>query len=90
MGRDARKPVFGVSDKVRFKPSCFATETIYKIEISLVASSYMILFNVQITKALIRLHGCAGWPVSLFFPDNRRQVSCVEAFIMYMTFDLTI
>ena len=27
MGRDARKPVFGVSDKVRFKPVCSATET---------------------------------------------------------------
>ena len=27
MGRDERKPVFGVSDKVRFKPACSATET---------------------------------------------------------------
>ena len=26
MGRDARKPVFGISDKVRFKPVCSATE----------------------------------------------------------------
>ena len=38
MGCDARKPVFGVSDKVRFKPACIATETSAKIEISLVAS----------------------------------------------------
>ena len=28
MGRDARKPVFGVSDKARFKPVSSATETI--------------------------------------------------------------
>ena len=27
MGLVARKPVFGVSDKVRFKPACSATET---------------------------------------------------------------
>ena len=34
----ATKPVFGVSDKVRFKPACSATENSYKNEISLVAS----------------------------------------------------
>ena len=38
MGLVARKPVFGVSDKVRFKPACSATETSQKVEISLVAS----------------------------------------------------
>ena len=27
LGLAARKPVFGVSDKVRFKPACSATET---------------------------------------------------------------
>ena len=27
MGRDARKPVFGVSYKMIFKPACSATET---------------------------------------------------------------
>ena len=27
MGFSVRKPVFGVSDKVRFKPACSATET---------------------------------------------------------------
>ena len=27
MGRDARKPVFGVSDIVQLRPSCSATET---------------------------------------------------------------
>ena len=43
MGRDARKPVFGVSEKVRFKPVCLATDTCQKI--SLVASLDMILCN---------------------------------------------
>ena len=44
-GLDARKHVFGVSDKVRSKPSCSATETSWKIEISLVASLDMIHFQ---------------------------------------------
>ena len=37
MGRDATKPVFGVSDKVKFKSACSATETSWKIEILLIA-----------------------------------------------------
>ena len=28
MGLDVTKPVFGVSDKMRFKPACSATQTI--------------------------------------------------------------
>ena len=56
MGLDARKPVFGVSDK----PVSSATESSKKIEISLVASLDMMLTNKRITKTLIRLRGCAG------------------------------
>ena len=55
MGCGARKLVVRVSDEVRFKPACSATETSYKIEISLVASLDMILSNKSITKVLIRL-----------------------------------
>ena len=51
----ATKPVFGVSYKVGFKPVCSATETIWKIEISLEASLDMILSNKRMKKALIRL-----------------------------------
>ena len=43
VGSDTRKSVFRVSDKVRFKPACSATETSKRIEISLVASLDMIL-----------------------------------------------
>ena len=39
MGLDARKTVFGVSDKSETQPVSTATETSLKIEISLVASS---------------------------------------------------
>ena len=74
MGLVATKPVFRVSDKVRFKPACSATETSWKIEISLVASLNMILSNKQITKALIRLRQCAGWSAPLLFANTRRQV----------------
>ena len=53
MGLVVRKPVFGVSNKRSFKPVSSATETSWKIEISLVASLDMILSNKRITKALI-------------------------------------
>ena len=33
MSRDVRKPVFGVSDQVRHKPGCAATEDSYRLEI---------------------------------------------------------
>ena len=34
MSRDARKPVFGVSDHARYKPSCTSKEDGEKLEIS--------------------------------------------------------
>ena len=68
------KPVFGVSDKVRFIPVSSATGTSYKIEISLAASFDMVLSKKRITKALIRLRGCAGWSAPLLFANSQRQV----------------
>ena len=44
-------------------------ETIWKIDISLEASLGTILSNKRITKALIRLCGCAGWSVPLLFTN---------------------
>ena len=55
MGLVARKPDFGVSDKVGFKPVCSATYTSLKVEISLEASLDMIHSKKRKTKALIRL-----------------------------------
>ena len=54
MSCDARKPVSEVSDRARLKPVSLATE------ILVVTSLDMILSSKQITKALIRLCGCAG------------------------------
>ena len=62
-----RKPVLGMSDKVRFKPACSATETSHKIEIGLIASLAMTISTKGITKALIRLHRCAGCSAPLLF-----------------------
>ena len=45
LGRNARKPVFGISHKVKFKPACSAIETGLKIESSLVPSLDIILYN---------------------------------------------
>ena len=77
-GCDTLKYIFRVSDEVRFKPACSTTETSYKIEISLVASLDMTPSNKGITtkgitKALIRLGGCASWSVPLLFGNPRRQ-----------------
>ena len=42
-----RKPVFGVSDNVRLKPACSATETSYSLEILDLASIGIILSSEQ-------------------------------------------
>ena len=75
MGLVARKPVLGVPVKARFKPVSSATETIKKIEISPVASLHINFFKKRITKALIRLRGCAGWSAPLLFANPQRHVS---------------
>ena len=54
--------------------SLLSTETSKKIEISLIASLDMLLCSKQVTKALTRLRGCAGWCVHLLFAHPRRQV----------------
>ena len=69
MGLVARNPVFGISDKARPKPVTSATETCKKIEISHMASLHLVLSKKQITKALIRLRGCAGWSAPLLFAN---------------------
>ena len=45
-----------------------------EIEISPVASLDMVPINKRITKALIRLSGCAGWSAPVLFANPRRQV----------------
>ena len=85
MGLVATKPVFGASDKARLNPVSTATETSSKIESSLVASLDMVLSKQRITKALIRLRGCAGWSSPLLFANLRRQV-CSRRGPNYMSY----
>ena len=61
-------------EKASFKTVSSATQTGYKIENSLVASLHMILSAKRITKALIRLRGCAGCSAPVLFANPRRQV----------------
>ena len=63
-----RKPVFGVSDQLKLKPACSASETSYSLESSAIASRDIILSRQRKTKALIRLRGRAGWSALLLFP----------------------
>ena len=74
-----RKPVFDVFDQVMFKAACSAKETSYNIEILLVASLDIMLFRKLITKALIRLHGCAGRSATLLFISIKVRFSGVAA-----------
>ena len=42
VGHDVRKQVFGLSNKLRFKPVCLATETSLNVEILRVANGVII------------------------------------------------
>ena len=46
--------------------------------------SYILLFRLRITKALIRLLRCAVWPVYLFFASNKVRVSRFEDHILML------
>ena len=74
LGLVSRKHVFGVSDEASFKPVSSATEISHIVEISPFANLHMIRFKKRITKALIRLRGCAGWSAPLLFANPRRQI----------------
>ena len=83
MGLVARKPVFGVSDKVCFKPVSSAIEASWKFEISPVANLHMILSKKGITEALIRLRERAGWSAPVLFANPRRQIFSRQSPIIY-------
>ena len=73
------KHVFGISDKARLK-TIPQLQRLAKNEISLVASLDMLHSNTRMTKALIRLRGCAGWSVPLLFTiSTADRFSRVEA-----------
>ena len=66
MGLNARNPVFGISDGVRLKPSCSATQNSFNIGTVPEASSDILPSIKQITKVLISLRGCTRWSYLTF------------------------
>ena len=71
MDRHDRKLIFGDSDEIRLQPVRSATETGKSTEILCVESLDTILYRQQLTNALIRLWGCAGWSAPLLFSCNK-------------------
>ena len=69
MGLNGTKPAFGGWQQSETQISS-ATETSWKIEILLVASPDMVLSKKRITKAVIRLRGCAGWSAPSLFSNS--------------------
>ena len=63
-----------VSDQVRLKPACSATEASMRFEILVTETRDITLSRQRTTKALIRLRGCAGWSAPLLFAYDIRHV----------------
>ena len=91
MGLYVTKPVFGVCDKASFKPAPQLQRLARKMEISPLASLYMIHSTKVITKALIRLRGCTGWSAQAGLPlcylqTPQDRLSSVEADMSFSSF----
>ena len=82
MSHVTRKPVLGVCDQLRLQPACSVDVTNYGLEISAIASRGIILYRQRTTKALSRLHGCAGWSAPLLFAYVINRFSHGEAHII--------
>ena len=64
----------GVSDQARRKLACAVTEASSILEISDIRSRDIILSKQRTIKALIRLHGCAGWSAPLLFTYGIKHI----------------
>ena len=64
----------GVSDQVRLKLACSATEASMRLKVLVTETKNIILSRQRTTKALIRLRGCAGWSAPLFLAYDVRHV----------------
>ena len=74
-----RKPVFVISNQVRFKLACSATEASQRLEILYTETRGLILYGQQIKKVLISLRGCPSWSVSLLFKYAKSRFWLGEA-----------
>ena len=84
MGHNVRKPVFRVSDKVRFKSACSAKKNSQKIEIALV-ESLDVTFQYSNNKGADQTADAqAGQGFCYFHKHPEGGVSPVEAPIMLL------
>ena len=63
-----------VSDQVRLKLTCSATEASMRLEILVTETKVITLSRQRKTKALIRLRGCAGWSAPLLFAYDIQHI----------------
>ena len=66
LSRDVRKPVFGVSDQVRNKPGCAATEDGWRLEISDLESRGIVLSKWRKQRRWSATRLSRSWSASLF------------------------
>ena len=78
----------GVSDQVRLKLVCSATETTMRLEILVTETRDMTQSRQRTTKALIRLRGCAGWSTPLLFAYYIRHF--LMAWLIYIDTSVAI
>ena len=64
----------GVSDQVRLKLACWATEASMTLKILVTETRDITLSRQRTTKALIRLRGCTGWSAPLLFACGIRHI----------------
>ena len=65
------EPIFVVTDELRLKPVCSATETSWKIGVLHEASLDIVLSIKQITNVLIRLRRCTVWSSLVLIGCNK-------------------
>ena len=73
----------GVSDQVRHKLACSATEASMRLEILVTETRDITLSRQRTIKALIRLSGCAGWSALLLFAYDIRHIFLWPGSIVY-------
>ena len=78
-----RKPVFGVTDQVKYE-SAQLQRLVRMLKVNM--EQVYISYRKQILKALIRLRGCPGWCVPLFFVCIKVRFSHVGTHIVLIKF----
>ena len=76
----------GVSDQVRLKLACSATEASIRLEILVTETRDITLSRQWTTKVLIRLRGCAGWSPPWLFAYDIRQVLSLPGSVFFFFF----